>query len=234
MMSASHRPCNNAVVRRAPLVHDRQDLDELVPTGEAARRLGASNARVAIDGDGEDPGAWRSQHLPRVIPVASLGVGPPDDDHRYTNLGAGGKMFACGRAVVVVASGGTGVRIHHTRVLAVAAVLVGICASAPNTRFQAEQPVDELRALAEQGDAAVQFNLGANTQPARAFRSAMATRSAGCHHAEVVPRQPTSPVLQFASSREIHRDSSRSRFWPPSPSGVAVISHRPAERSERS
>ncbi len=39
------------VVRRAPLGDDRQDLDELVSTGEAARRLVASMPRVAVDGN---------------------------------------------------------------------------------------------------------------------------------------------------------------------------------------
>ena len=131
-------------------------------------------------------------------------------------------------------------RIHHARVLARAAVLVGINALVPRPRLHAEQPldeqqaVDELRALAEQDDAAAQFNLEANTPPARAFRWTMPRRSAWCQHVAIVPRQPSSPVLQFPSSRAIHRDSSRSGFWPPSPSGVAVVSHRPAERSERS
>ena len=131
-------------------------------------------------------------------------------------------------------------RIHHARVLAVPAVLVGINALAPSIRFHAEQPldeqqtVDELHAFAEQGDAAAQFNLEANTRPARASRRTMPRRSDWCQHVTIVPRQPSSPVLQFPSSRVIHRDSSPSGFWPPSPRGVAVVSHRPAERSERS
>ncbi len=37
------------VVRRAPLVNDRKNLDELVPTGEATRRLVAPIARVAVN-----------------------------------------------------------------------------------------------------------------------------------------------------------------------------------------
>ncbi len=121
--------------------------------------------------------------------------------------------------------------VHHARVLA--AVLIGISVLGSSTRLQAQQTLDELRALAEQGDA-TQFNLGANTRPARASRRTMPRRSDWCQHAAIVPRQPSSPVLQFPSSRVIHRDSSRSGFWPPSPSGVAVVSHRPAERSERS
>ena len=42
------------VVRRAPLGDDRPDLDELVPTGEAPRRLVTSMPRVAVDGNRED------------------------------------------------------------------------------------------------------------------------------------------------------------------------------------
>ena len=41
------------VVRCAPLGDDRQDLDELVPTGEATRRLVTPGARVAVDGNRE-------------------------------------------------------------------------------------------------------------------------------------------------------------------------------------
>ncbi len=41
------------MIRRAPLGHDRQDLDALVPTGEAMRRLVASMLRVAVDGNRE-------------------------------------------------------------------------------------------------------------------------------------------------------------------------------------
>ena len=37
------------VIRRAPLVQNRQDLDALVPTGDAARRFLASMPRVAVD-----------------------------------------------------------------------------------------------------------------------------------------------------------------------------------------
>ena len=70
-----------------------------------------------------------------------------------------------GCAVVIVASGGTGMTVHHARVIPLAAVLVGLAALSPYPRVQAQQPVselplDELRALAEQGDAEAQFNLG--------------------------------------------------------------------------
>ncbi len=41
------------MVRRAPPGDDRQDLDELVPTGEAVGRLLTSIARVAVDGNRE-------------------------------------------------------------------------------------------------------------------------------------------------------------------------------------
>ena len=61
--------------------------------------------------------------------------------------------------------------VHHVRVLAIAAVLVGISALVPSTRLQAQQPppdsapvadltLDETRARAEQGDAGYQYALG--------------------------------------------------------------------------
>ena len=55
--------------------------------------------------------------------------------------------------------------VHHARVIALAAVLVGMSALVPSTRLHAQQPLDELpldelRVLAEQGDAAAQLNLG--------------------------------------------------------------------------
>ena len=57
------------VVRRAPLVHDRQDLDELVPTSEAARCLVAPSACVAVDGKrGEVVTHWSSvERFSRVV-----------------------------------------------------------------------------------------------------------------------------------------------------------------------
>ena len=54
-------------------------------------------------------------------------------------------MFACGRAVGVVASGGTGVTIHHARVLAVAAL-------APSIRLHTsptEQPSPSVPVVAQ-------------------------------------------------------------------------------------
>ncbi len=51
--------------------------------------------------------------------------------------------------------------VHHARVLALAAVLVGISALGPLAACTgAQQTVDELRALAELGDAEAQFVLG--------------------------------------------------------------------------
>ena len=55
---------------------------------------------------------------------------------------------------------------HHARVLALAAVLVGISALilSPSVRAQqpvSELPLDEMRALAERGDAAAQYYLSA-------------------------------------------------------------------------
>ena len=55
--------------------------------------------------------------------------------------------------------------VHHARVIVVAAVLIGISAVGPSTRLHAQQPpaelaIDELRELAEQGDAEAQAYLG--------------------------------------------------------------------------
>ena len=55
--------------------------------------------------------------------------------------------------------------VHHARLIALAAVLVGISALVPSTRLHAQQPLadlplDELRVLAEQGDAEAQDTLG--------------------------------------------------------------------------
>ncbi len=89
---SSHRPdrtsCRSVQVSSAVLTlkcrwsgvrhwsNDRQDLDVLVATGDATRRLIALSARGAVDGNREDVGAHRSQHVPRVIPVASLRYWP--------------------------------------------------------------------------------------------------------------------------------------------------------------
>ena len=59
--------------------------------------------------------------------------------------------------------------VHHARSIALAAVLVGISALILSPSVRAQQPVsqlplDELRALAEQGDAGAQFTLGLRCQ----------------------------------------------------------------------
>ena len=59
--------------------------------------------------------------------------------------------------------------VHHARIVAFAAVLVGISALVPSTRLYGQQPLsglplDELRVLAEQGDAPAQANLGVRTK----------------------------------------------------------------------
>ena len=60
-------------------------------------------------------------------------------------------------AVVVVASGGTGMAAHHTRLIALAAVLVGISALVPLAACNgAQQTLDEQQVLAEgEGDLGV-------------------------------------------------------------------------------
>ena len=51
--------------------------------------------------------------------------------------------------------------VHHARVIALAAVLLGIIALGLGSHLHAQQTLDELRVLAEQGDAEAQFNLAA-------------------------------------------------------------------------
>ncbi len=46
---------------------DRQDLDELVPTGEPTRRLVAPSARVAVDGNREDIAHPPSVHARELV-----------------------------------------------------------------------------------------------------------------------------------------------------------------------
>ncbi len=57
------------MVRPAPLGDDREDLNALVPTGEATRRLVASMPRVAVDGNrGEVVTHWSSaERFSRVV-----------------------------------------------------------------------------------------------------------------------------------------------------------------------
>ena len=49
---------------------------------------------------------------------------------------------------------------HSARVVVLVAVLIGGSALVPSGRVQTAQPLDELRELAEQGDAAAQSDLG--------------------------------------------------------------------------
>ena len=57
--------------------------------------------------------------------------------------------------------------VHQARVIAFAAGLIGISALVPSTRLHAQQTHDELRALAEQGDAEAQYDLGVMVRPWR-------------------------------------------------------------------
>ena len=52
--------------------------------------------------------------------------------------------------------------VHHARVLALTAILVGISALAPGARPHAQETTDELRALAQQGDVVAQLILAGN------------------------------------------------------------------------
>ena len=74
----AHRPDPEVpVVRRAPLLDDRQNLDELVPTGEAARRLVAPSARVAVDGNREGIAHPRCASASRFVRRAGVRTRSP-------------------------------------------------------------------------------------------------------------------------------------------------------------
>ena len=62
------------MVRRAPLVDDRLDLDEFVLEGEPSRRLFTPRSRVAVDGNRErikHPGSVRAREGTGVKPIPS-------------------------------------------------------------------------------------------------------------------------------------------------------------------
>ncbi len=65
------------MVRRTPLGDDRQDLDELVPTGEAARCLVAPSARVAVDGNREGIAHPRCASASRFVRRAGVRTRSP-------------------------------------------------------------------------------------------------------------------------------------------------------------
>ena len=50
--------------------------------------------------------------------------------------------------------------VRHARIIALAAVLVGVGACGGSERTEAQQTLDELRALAERGEAEAQSSLG--------------------------------------------------------------------------
>ena len=60
----------------------------------------------------------------------------------------------------MVPFGGTDMTVHHIRIATLAAVLVGISALSLTPRLHAQQTLDELRALADQGAAEAQHSLG--------------------------------------------------------------------------
>ncbi len=68
-------------------------------------------------------------------------------------------MRPIGPAVVVMASGGTGMTLHRAP-RAFAALLFGISTILPGAPLHAQPPLNELRVLAERGDAEAQSGLG--------------------------------------------------------------------------
>ncbi len=65
------------MVGRAPLGDDRQDLDALVPTGEAVRGFVASMPRIAVDGNRECIAHPRCAAASRFVPRAGVRTRSP-------------------------------------------------------------------------------------------------------------------------------------------------------------
>ncbi len=108
--------------------------------------------------------------------------------------------------------------VRHARIIALAVGLVGISALALTTRLHAQQTLDELRALAEQGDVNAQFNLGVrygdgrgvsqdDAEEVRWYRLAADQGHAGAQHRTArsqrpspspAPTVPTAPTVNGA------------------------------------
>ena len=88
---------------------------------------------------------------------------------------------------IFVALGGTGMTVHHARVVALAAVLVGISSVGPSTRIHAQRPLyqlalEELRELAEQGDVGAQYHLANRYSVSFGGNRTPSTGRAGCSY----------------------------------------------------
>ena len=120
--------------------------------------------------------------------------------------------------------------VHHARIIALAAVLIGISALVPSTHLHAQQPLadltlDELRALAEQGDADAQFNLGvmyANGEgvsqdyvEAHMWYNLAAAQSSGEDRDSMVKARDNVAARMIAD--QIAEAQRRAREWTPTP-----------------
>ena len=97
--------------------------------------------------------------------------------------------------------------VYETRIIALAAVLVGISALVPIAHLHAEQPpelrpVAELRPLAEQGDADAQNDLGVRYADGRAIAQetqAEAQAEADRRH-RLMPSKPLRLPIEFSEA----------------------------------
>ena len=115
--------------------------------------------------------------------------------------------------------------VHYARVIALAAVLVGLGACGGSERTEAQQTLDELRALADQGDAEAQFNLGVMYGTGRGVSQdyveahiwsnlAAAQSSGGLRDQAVRNRDIFAELLTADQIAEAQR---RAREWTPTP-----------------
>ena len=128
------------------------------------------------------------------------------------------------RPIVVVASGGTGVTVHHAPVIALAAV-VGITAFVPSTHLQAQQTLNELRVLAEQRNPEAQWTLGAmyslgqgvtqDDLEAHIWFNLAAAQFSGENRERYVKARDA--VAARITSEQIAEAQRRAREWTPTP-----------------
>ena len=122
---------------------------------------------------------------------------------------------------------------HHARVLALAAVLIGISAVGLSTSLHAQRsladlPLDEVRVLAEQGDAAAQTNLGGKYATGRGvsqdyveahiWSDLAAAQSSGGLRDQAVRNRDI--FAEFLTADQIAEAQRRAREWKPTPEPV--------------
>ena len=110
--------------------------------------------------------------------------------------------------------------VHHARVLALAAVLIGISALGPSPshaqqpRFdRIDPPLDDMRAKAERGDGQAQFNLGVRYDGGFWSRPQEAVRWYRLAANQGNARAQASLGLMFGKGRGVLRDYVEAHLW---------------------